>query len=217
MAVVGWQHNFGRVLRALDQRLPKGSTIVILSKLHVRERRRDLASSGMSEQGGPLEMEAFLRSKSGSNKQGRPLERQRSPTPVRAGSYAAGLRREPREGGSPNTSPSRRSSISLPPALIPQTSEPSGSSTHPIPGITGLENCTLVHRVGDPTEELALRQLPLKRMDVALVFAGVDLTHHGPLRSHGGTELQIQDSEAILTLTLTLILTLTLTLTQPQP
>ena len=34
-------------------------------------------------------------------------------------------------------------------------------------------------------------------MDVALVFAGVDLTHHGPLRSHGGTELQIQDSEAI--------------------
>ena len=73
-----------------------------------------------------------------------------------------------------------------------------------------------MHRVGDPTEELALRQLPLKRMDVALVFAGVDLKHHGPLRSHGGTELQIQDSEAILTLTLTLILTLTLTLT-PTP
>ena len=47
------------------------------------------------------------------------------------------------------------------------------------------------------TLTLALRQLPLKRMDVALVFAGVDLTHHGPLRSHGGTELQIQDSEAI--------------------
>ena len=30
----------------------------------VLERRRDLASSGMSEQGGALEMEAFLRYKS---------------------------------------------------------------------------------------------------------------------------------------------------------
>ena len=72
-----------------------------------------------------------------------------------------------------------------------------GGTAHPIPGMTGLENCTVVHRVGNPTEEIALRQLPLKLMDVALVFAGVDMTHQGPLRSHGGTELQIQDSEAI--------------------
>ena len=59
VAVVGWQHNFGRVLRALDQRLPKGSIIFILSKLHVWERRRDLATSGMAELGGALEVEPF--------------------------------------------------------------------------------------------------------------------------------------------------------------
>ena len=59
VAVVGWQHNFGRVLRALDQRLPKGSIIFILSKLHVWERRRDLATSGMAELGGALEVKPF--------------------------------------------------------------------------------------------------------------------------------------------------------------
>ena len=59
VTVVGWQHNFGRVLRALDQRLPKGSIIFILSKLHVWERRRDLATSGMAELGGALEVEPF--------------------------------------------------------------------------------------------------------------------------------------------------------------
>ena len=59
VAVVGWQHNFGRVLRALDQRLPKGSIIFILSKLQVWERRRDLATSGMAELGGALEVDPF--------------------------------------------------------------------------------------------------------------------------------------------------------------
>jgi len=141
-------------------------------------------------------VESFLRYSVGAKKNGKSQKRKMSVMPAKSPSFAAMLRAvqpddEPlsplrRVADAPDTSPSKRA----------QHSGEEGS-THPIPGITGLENCTVVHRVGNPTEEIALRQLPLKLMDVALVFADVDLTHHGPLRSHGGTELQIQDSEAI--------------------
>ena len=57
-----------------------------------------------------------------------------------------------------------------------------------------LQNCILHHRVGSTTDVIALRQLPLHQIDVAAVFADVN---DDDVRAHGGSELQIADSEAI--------------------
>ena len=58
----------------------------------------------------------------------------------------------------------------------------------------GLANCVLHHRVGATTDVIALRQLPLTIIDVAVVFADVN---ENDVHAHGGSELQIADSEAI--------------------
>ena len=172
VAIVGWQHNFGRVLRALDKRLPKGSYIFILSNLPVWQRRRDLGQEGLNEDGGALEVESFLRPRAG--------EKNVRKTSLLASDGAAAAR------------PPRRGKSADKPPHAPMT---------PIPGIGGLENCNKIeHRVGNPTEEIALRQLPLLTMSMALVFAdeeSVGKAASGPLRSHGGTELLMKDSEAI--------------------
>eukprot|EP00964_Phaeocystis_antarctica_P106883 scaffold71675_cov36-Phaeocystis_antarctica.AAC.1 len=51
VAIVGWQRNFGRLLRAFDARLPRGSHIFLLSEKEVWWRRRDLATEGLAEDG----------------------------------------------------------------------------------------------------------------------------------------------------------------------
>jgi hypothetical protein len=58
----------------------------------------------------------------------------------------------------------------------------------------GLHNCTLTHVYGYTTDEKAIRRLPLHRADAAVVVADASEDDH---EAHGGSELQIADSEAL--------------------
>lgn len=51
VAIVGWQRNFGRLLRAFDAQLPPGSQIYLLSSREVWWRRKDLTTEGLADDG----------------------------------------------------------------------------------------------------------------------------------------------------------------------
>lgn len=125
VAVVGWQRNFGRMLRAFDARLPPGSKIFILSEKEVWFRRKDLATEGLAEYGGAIQVESFLRFKPATKKGGQ--QRRSTSSPLPSQGVAHGPDPDVRMG--------------------------------PIPGCTGLVNCTLHHRVGIVTDEIALRRV----------------------------------------------------------
>jgi len=54
-----------------------------------------------------------------------------------------------------------------------------------------LENLRVVHHVGYPTDAAEIERLPLSDADVALIVADID----DDIEGHGGSELQIADSE----------------------
>ena len=194
MAVVGWQRNFGRMLRAFDARLPPGSKIYILSEKEVWFRRKDLATEGLSEYGGAIQVEAFLRFKPGTKKGGQ-QRRSIMPTPLQGPPPLAKVPSQPptledemgdtqrlSQRGKNPPPPADESEMAAQAAMaaIDQAMPAGGggkrsgrqgqptpvpTSPHlppprmgPIPGCTGLVNCTLHHRVGIITDEIALRQ-----------------------------------------------------------
>ena len=175
--LVGWTPMIGSLLRALDARMPPGSTLFVLSERKEKSRAQEMREEGMAKDGSALS-------------QG--LD----------GYWDEGQASASR-GGTKGAAGVGEDEVHLDPAAEGRTGlrgRPSKSKLASQTGVadgSGLRNVRVAHLEGHTTDILALQRLPIARADVAFIVADVGSASEMGSASGGGSELQIADSDAM--------------------
>ena len=159
--LVGWVNGLESLLRAIDRRVPAGSEIYLLSEKPREWRRVELANAGLRLNGTSL---------------GALMGSSRHASASSAALTSDGSSNS--DGGADESEEMRK----LGRGSLPSSGGGGGGEGE------GLSNLRLHHIVGFPTDESALRRLPLHRAAAAIVSADVDTED---------VDTQITDSEVI--------------------
>ena len=159
--LVGWVNGLESLLRAIDRRVPAGSEIYLLSEKPREWRRVELANAGLRLNGTSL---------------GALMGSSRHASASSAALTSDGSSNS--DGGADESEEMRK----LGRGSLPSSGGGGGGEGE------GLSNMRLLHIVGFPTDESALRRLPLHRAAAAIVSADVDTED---------VDTQITDSEVI--------------------